>query len=73
MVLWVLCTRDNALVRITLPMKAFEIGMIVGDYGTLVGGGVRENFRVVNTLARPIRLLDRPHVVSYNRKSWMRP
>jgi hypothetical protein len=34
---------DDALVRLALPMKAFEIGMVVGQHGTLVGRGVDEN------------------------------
>jgi hypothetical protein len=50
-------------VRLTLPVKATEIGMIMGKHSPLVGGGIRENFRIVNALASPIRLLDRPHVV----------
>ena len=44
-------------------MKAFEIAMIMGKDSTLVGGGIRENFRIVNALASPTRLLDRPYVV----------
>jgi hypothetical protein len=44
-------------------MKAFEIAMIMGKDSTLFGGGTSENFRIVNALARPTRLLDRPHVV----------
>jgi hypothetical protein len=50
-------------VRLTLSMKVFEIAMIMGKYSTLVGGGIRENFRVVNSLASPTRLLGGPHVV----------
>jgi hypothetical protein len=60
---WVLGTGNDALVRLTLSMKALEIAMIMGKNSTLVGGGIRENFRVVNALASPTRLLDRPHVV----------
>lgn len=61
---WVLCTGDDALVRLPLPMKASEIGMIMGKHSTLVGGGIRENFRIVNALASPTRFLDRPHIVA---------
>jgi hypothetical protein len=60
---WSLCTGDNALVRLTLSMKASEIGMIMGKHSALVGDGIGENFRIANALASTPRLLDRPHVV----------
>jgi hypothetical protein len=60
---WVVGTGNDALVRPTLSMEAVEIAMIMGKDSTLVGGGIRENFRIVNALASPTRLLDRPHVV----------
>ena len=60
---WILCTGDDALVRLTLPMKPPEIRMIMGNHSTLVGGGIRKNLGIVNALASPRRLLDGSHVV----------
>jgi hypothetical protein len=60
---WIPGTGNDALGRLTSPMKSLEIAMIMGKDSTLVGGGIRENFRIVNSLASPTRLLDRPHVV----------
>jgi len=50
---------DDPQVRQALPMKPFEVGMIMGEDSTLVGSSVRENYRVVNALVRSTRLLDR--------------
>ena len=53
---WILGAGDNSLVRVTLPMKAFKIGMIMSEHGSLVGDGTSKNYRVVNALARPTRM-----------------
>ncbi len=38
--------------------------MVMGQHGALFGNGIRENFRIANTLASPTRALNRAHVVS---------
>lgn len=63
-IFWVVCAGNDALVGQSLPMKAFKIGMIVGQHGTLLGNGIRENCRIANTLASPTSVMDRAHVVS---------
>jgi hypothetical protein len=50
-------------VRLTLPMKAFEIGMVMRKHGTMVGDGISENLRIVNALASATCLLDRQYIV----------
>jgi hypothetical protein len=60
----VLCTGNDPQVRLALPMKAFEIGMIVRKDSTSIGCCIREHFRVVDALASPTRLLYRPYVVT---------
>lgn len=44
-------------------MKPFEIGMVVRHHGTLLGNGIRKNFRIANTQASPSRVLDRAHIM----------
>jgi hypothetical protein len=60
----ILRTGDDPLLRLTLSMKASEIRMIMRKQSTVVGGGISENFRILNPLASPTSFLDRPHVVS---------
>src|SRR5437773_10164283 len=60
---WVLGTGDDATVRLTLAMKPFEIGMIVGKHRTLVGNRIRENLCVTYALASATGLLHRQDVV----------
>jgi hypothetical protein len=60
---WLSFALLSPLVRLTSPMKSLEIAMIVSKDSASVGAGIRENFRIVNALANPTRLLDRPHVV----------
>ena len=57
-------TGNNALVRLALSMQAFEIRMVVGQHGSLVGRGFDENLRIVNAMAGPARVLDCQHVVA---------
>lgn len=61
---WVLRAGDDAVVGQALPMKPFEIGMVVGKYTALVSSGIRENFRITNALAGTTGILDRQYVVS---------
>lgn len=49
--------------RLTLAMPSLEIGMMMGQDGTLVGGAIRENLRIVDALASSTSFLDRPRVV----------
>jgi hypothetical protein len=63
-VIWVLRAGNDAVVGLALPMKPFKIGVVVGKQTTLVGNGIRENFRITNALASTTRVLDRPYVVS---------
>lgn len=51
-------------------MKPFKIGMVVRQQGTLLGNGIRENLRIVNTLASPTRILDRAQSCPRRRSSW---
>jgi len=70
----VLRARDNARMRLTLPMKPPEIGMIVSEDSTLIGCSVGKDLRVVNLLIRPPCFLNRQHVMAeaaqllYNRQ-----
>ena len=41
----VLCTGNNALVRLTLPMKASEIRVIMGKHSAQIANGIGENLR----------------------------
>lgn len=59
----ILSTGDDALMRPALPMKAFEIRMVMGKYGALIGAGVRENNSIVNALTGAPRVLACPHIV----------
>jgi hypothetical protein len=63
MVRWILCAGNDPFVRLTLAMKAFEIGVIMRKDSAFVGGGIRKNFRIIDTLASPTRFLNCPHVV----------
>jgi hypothetical protein len=40
---WFLCTGDNAIVLLTLPVKRSKIEMIVGEHGTVVVRSITEN------------------------------
>lgn len=62
-IVWVVCTGNDPCVRHALPMKPFEIGMVVRHHGTLLGNGIRKNFRIANTQASPSRVLDRAHIM----------
>jgi hypothetical protein len=42
----------NALVRLTLPMKALEVNMVVRQDGASVGDGIRKNNVIANALVR---------------------
>jgi hypothetical protein len=55
---WIVRAGDDAGVSQAPPMKPFEVGMIMSEHGTLVGGCIGENSRVVNALVRSARLLD---------------
>jgi hypothetical protein len=63
-VVWVLGTGDDTPVRLPLSMKSLKIGMVMGEHSTLVRGRIHENFRIVNALATPSRLLNCSHVVA---------
>ena len=63
-ILWVPRAGDDAFVRLTLPMKAFEISIVVGHHGSPVGRSVNENLGVVDALASAPCILDRQHVVT---------
>jgi hypothetical protein len=56
---WIMRAGNDAQVRLPLQMKPPKIRMIMGEHGTLVGGCVPENRRVVNALVRPTGLLNR--------------
>lgn len=62
-ILGVLSAGNDARVWLTLPMKAFEIGIIVREDGATVGRGIRKDLGAVNALVGPPSFLHGPHVV----------
>jgi hypothetical protein len=60
---WIVCTGYDALVRPTLAMEAFEVGMIVSEHGTLVGDGISKNNIIAKALACSTCFLDGAHVM----------
>ena len=63
-ILWAVCAGNDALMGHASTMKPSEIGMVMGQHGTLLGNGIRENVRIADTLASATGVLDGVHVVS---------
>jgi hypothetical protein len=62
-VLWVLCTGDDAIMLAISAVKSLEVRMIMGKHRTLLRDRIRKHFRIPDALSAEPRFLDRPDIV----------